>query len=351
MRFNPAFKNIFYDKNIDAKPEWKEYAKEIISRYPGAKLIEVPSHIRVNQVWESDPAKWFKTKNENLILGIKKGLKNEPNKNSSDFIAPSHVNGCLASCQYCYVARHKGGGNPATVFVNVDEIAASVISHANSLGKKSIPNQQDKDHWIYDIGCNSDCSIDAVYSDNPKYLIEQVGKSKYAKATFATKYVNEEAWLNLDHKGRTRIRYSLMPQRVSKAIDIRTSPIKDRINSINNLVDAGYEVHLNFSPVVLYKEWREDWVELFKDIDSTLSQKSKDQLKCEVIFLTHHEGLHNKNLDWNPKGEEFLWKPDWQEEKGRNVLRYRLDYKRRAINIWEALIKEHLPYCEIRYIF
>ena len=351
MKFFPSFKNIYYDENIDQTTIPKDIARSIMAGFPEATVKKVSSHIKVNEVWDSDPANWFKTKNENLILGIKKSLNNEPNNNSSDFIAPSHVNGCLASCQYCYVARHKGGGNPVTVFVNGDQIAGSIINHSNYLGKKLTPNQQDDKYWIYDIGCNSDNSIDALYSPIPKMLIEKIAYSNNAKLTFATKYVNEEAWLNLDHKGRTRIRYSLMPEQISKTIDIRTSPIKDRIKSINNLVDAGYEVHLNFSPVVIYEGWREDWVNLFKQIDEVLTDKSKSQLKCEVIFLTHSANLHEKNMAWNPKGEEYLWKPDWQEDKGRNVLRYKLKYKSAAIKIWKELVETNLPYCKIRYIF
>lgn len=351
MRFNPKFTHVYLDQNVMGHPNAKVYADQIIAQYPEAEIINVKSHTRVPDLWNKDPKEWFKTKNEHLILGVKKGLKNDPNNNSSDFIAPSHVNGCLASCQYCYVARHKGGGNPVTLFVNIDEIAHTIIKHSNDLGKKLTPNQQDPDYWIYDIGCNSDCSIDSVYSKNPQILIETIGRSHHAKATFATKYVNEEAFINLNHRGRTRIRYSLMPQRVSKAVDIRTSPITERIKSINNLVEAGYEVHANFSPVILYKEWIDDWTELFKEIDQTLTDKAKKQFKCEVIFLTHHAGLHEKNLQWNPKGEDYLWLPKYQEDKGRNVLRYKLEYKRKAVSRFEKMIQENIPYCDIRYIF
>jgi spore photoproduct lyase len=351
MKFQPNFKTIYYDKNIDSHPQGQEYAHRILTKYPNAEVVKVDSHVKIPKLWDTDPKDWFKTKNENLVLGIKKGLKNEPNQNSSDFIAPSNVNGCLASCQYCYVARHKGGGNPATVFVNIDEIAMSVINHSNKLGAKTTPNQQDPNKWIYDIGCNSDCSIDSIYSDNPARLIEMIGRSHHAKATFATKYVNEEAFINLEHNGKTRIRYSLMPPEISKKIDIRTSPIKDRVASINRLVQAGYEVHANFSPVVLYPNWIVDWTNFFKYLNDNLTDAAKFQLKCEVIFLTHHAGLHDKNLLWNASGEKYLWIPSMQEDKGRNVLRYKLDAKRQAIARFKRMISENIPYCDIRYIF
>lgn len=58
-----------------------------------------------------------------------------------------------------------------------------------------------------------------------------------------TKYVNR-AMLGWDHGGRTRIRFSLMPADLAKSIDVRTSPVAERMAAITDFVDAGYEVHV-----------------------------------------------------------------------------------------------------------
>ena len=58
-----------------------------------------------------------------------------------------------------------------------------------------------------------------------------------AKASFATKHVNRDL-LDWDPCGRTRIRFSLMPQRDAKILDIRTSPIEERIAAIDDFVAA-----------------------------------------------------------------------------------------------------------------
>ena len=41
--------------------------------------------------------------------------------------------------------------------------------------------------------------------------------------------------------------------------------------------------------------------------------KLKNMMACEIIFLTHHEKLHESNLRWNPEAEELMWNPDMQE--------------------------------------
>ena len=146
-----------------------------------------------------------------------------------------------------------------------------------------------------------------------------------------------------------------MPESASKILDVRTSPILDRLRAIDRFVDAGWEVHINFSPVVFYEGWLDDYRTLFSQISHFTNEKSKRQLKCEVIFLTHNDRLHDVNMQWHPKGEELIWKPELQETKysqtgGRN-LRYKRNIKAELVNEFRALLTERLPYCDIRYIF
>ena len=352
---NVNFKTIFYEEAIDSKEEYKKAAEETLQKFPEAKVIKVKSHNRIKELYEMDPKQWIKAKKDYLVLGIKKDLTHQLNTKSSDYIAASSTTGCIASCQYCYVARNSGSSNVAKAYVNINEIINSIDKHQKSLGRKTTPNQQDPSLWVYDIGCNNDNSLDALYTNNPIKVIEAFSKMENAKASLATKFVNEEAWLKVDPKGKTRIRYSLMPQEVSTFVDIRTSKISDRIKSMNNLVEAGYEVHANFSPVIVYggDQWTKDWKKLWEEMNDTLTQKVKDQLKCEVIFLTHSQKLHDLNMEWNPKGEEFLVGQIYQHEKYNkpDVLVYNYEDKKRLVDRFKNGINKYIPYCNIRYIF
>ena len=348
------FQTIYLDQNINTNQDWQARAQAIINRFPNAEVKPVESHARIEELRNSTPENWIQTKQNYLVLGVRKSLTSTPNKNSSDFIAPGSSRGCLSACSYCYVARHTGGSNPLTVFVNIEQIADSIDKKQQKLGFKPCPNQQGS-LWVFDIGCNSDCSLDALISDNPLYLIQRFARMEYAMATFATKTVNEAAWLSVEPKGHTRIRYSLMPQKIAQAIDIRTSPISARIRSINNLVEHGYEVHVNFSPIVIYggDQWRYDWVQLWSEMNDVLTPQAKAQLKAEAFFLTHSADLHQVNLQWTPQGEDYLWQPEIQQVKAgkADVLCYRYDIKREEVNRFKHGLKKFLPYCELRYIF
>lgn len=345
-------------KHVFLQTKAKRYDRtnEILAKLGDVKITEVPSHWQIPALHKDSDSidEWTRNKRNVLVVGVKSKMYCRENGRSTDYIAPSHANGCTMACSYCYVARRKGYANPITTFVNIDENIAFIKKHAKQLGTKTKPNQCDPKYWTYDIGENNDCSVDAMLSDNVKDLIATFANLPNAKACFATKYVNDDL-LQYDPKGHTRIRFSLMPQPVSTLVDVRTSRISDRINAINRFVDAGYEVHVNFSPVIVYNGYLNDWRNMFIELNDALSPAAKKQLKCEIIFLTHNEELHQINKQWHPKAEQLLWKPSLQEVKrsqtgGVNV-RYKWRDKSQYLNQFKALLFKHLPYCEIRYAF
>ncbi|WP_207625678.1 spore photoproduct lyase family protein [Niastella populi] len=305
-------------REIYLEPAVKEYGRgrEILQRFPNARLIEVPSHWKIPELhgFQGSVEHWLKIKRNVLILGVKKSLTCRPNTRSSNFVSPSESNGCTMSCSYCYVPRRKGYANPITLFVNIDQIMGYLERHAKRHGLKTEPDHIDPVYWVYEIGENGDCSADAAICDNVKDLVNLFKRIPNGKLTFATKFVNRNM-LDYDPQGKTRIRFSLMPHVLSKLVDVRTTPIKTRIEAINDFTAAGYEVNLNFSPVIYYEGWEKDWSELFNELNDIIDDRTRQQLVCEIIFLTHNEQLHNVNMGWHPKGEEFLWQPDLQEVK------------------------------------
>ncbi|RFZ85060.1 spore photoproduct lyase family protein [Mucilaginibacter terrenus] len=347
-----AIHEIYHEPNV------REFARgrEILAKYPDAKLIEVPAHNQIPELFgfEGSVEDWLWNKKNVLILGTKKGLSARPNTRSSHWVAPSQSNGCAMSCSYCYVPRRKGYANPITTFVNIEQIMGYLTRHAARQGKKLIPDETDPEYWVYEIGENGDCSADAAICDNVKDLVKLYTTLPNAKLTFATKFVNREM-LNYDPQRKTRIRFSLMPHQMSKLVDVRTTPISDRIAVMNEFREAGYEVTASFAPVIYYEGWLDDWRKLFDELNAVLDDQTKRQLSTEIIFLTHNQGLHDVNLLWHPKAEEVLWRPDIQQVKysqsGQRNVRYKNNLKRELVDELVALCAEMIPYCTIRYAF
>ncbi|MGW0161310.1 spore photoproduct lyase family protein [Mycobacterium sp. NPDC003323] len=345
-------------KRIYLEPDIERFsrAREVLDRFSDAERIEVPSHQGIPGLYGNagNVEDWVRIKQEVLVLGEKKSLSARRNERSSDWIAPSTANGCAMACSYCYVPRRKGYANPITVFANIEKILGYLERHAARQGPKTVPNQCDPVDWVYDVGENSDCSVDDLVSDNVRDLVELFARLPNAKASFATKLVNRRL-LEYEPRGGTRVRFSVMPAATSKLVDVRTSKIAERIAAIDDFVDAGYEVHLNFSPVVVHENWLADWAELLEQIADGTNERTKSQLAAEVIFLTHNEALHQVNMGWHPKAEELLWRPDLQQSKrsqsGQWNVRYKTAWKGRWVAQLTDLIGEKLPSCRIRYAF
>ncbi|MBE7202562.1 MAG: spore photoproduct lyase family protein [Parafilimonas terrae] len=345
-------RTIYHEPAVEGFP----LGQEILARFPDAERIAVPSHWNIPELHGNagSVADWVRIKRSTLVLGVKKSLTMRPNGRSAHFIAPSTSNGCAMACAYCYVPRRKGFSNPISLFVNVEQACTAIRRHAGRQGPLPEPDLIDPAAWVYDIGENGDLSVDAAVSSGVRRFVELFRTVPNAKASFATKAVNRDL-LDYDPQGKTRIRFSLMPARIAKVVDVRTAPIPERIAAIDDFVAAGYEVHANFSPVILYEGWEDDWRALFAELDDTLSDAAKAQLKCEIIMLTHNADLHAVNLGWHPRAEDFLWRPDIQEAKvsqgGGTNLRYRTGWKGRWLGRFKALLAETMPYCTVRYAF
>ena len=271
-----------------------------------------------------------------------------PSGRSTDFISPSFGYGCLYNCSYCYMKRHKPQG--LDIAKNTMNILTEINNHC-MFAEVDKPNQTHNNYTTYDISCNEDFALHAKYHEW-QTIFDFFKEHPVAMGSFATKYVNVDL-LNYDPQGKIRIRFSLMPQSISDKLEPNTSKIIDRIKAIDAFIDGGYEVHINFSPVVVYDNWLEDYEYLFQMVDNYVDYQN--EVKCEVIFLTHNENKHNYNLANNITGESLLWNTYIQENKisqygGKNI-RYKHNLKAQYIKQWTDLHDKIINWNQIRYCF
>lgn len=286
---------------------------------------------------------------------IRKALDIKYSGRSSDYITPSFIYGCLLNCTYCYCKRnvHKG----LNIAKNVDQILTTINNHAIFIApndKQLVkPNQTHEKYITYDISCNEDFALHSKYH-NWKRIFQFFVEHETAMGTLATKIVPTK-YLEFPVKKKIRIRFSLMPQVISTLLEPNTAKIDDRIEAINKFIEAGYDVHVNFSPVVLYKDWENQYKELFNKLNNTVKDKYKEQVKAEVIFLTHSAKKHETNINLSLTGEHLIWQPKLQETKtssyGQKALRYKRELKSYYIEKFIRLHNKIIPWNTIRYIF
>ena len=256
-----------------------------------------------------------------------KTLVTKTNNNSSDCIAPNIIYGCFGGCvdTYCYMSRYNGH----RVFVNenVDQIFNSVVEWEKTYDK--VPNQQDPVYTMVDIACNSDLVLMQKHVPGTLHnYLKMYDDHPQLNSTMATKYPGLLK-LDVNHfNKRPRVRVSLMPQKYSDVLEPKMQKILSRIHDVNRLKDLGWEVHLNYSPLVFYPGWRDEYDTLFK-----LVKKHAGENKCEVIALTNHVNQMNKASE---EAREYM-KYSNEVKNYSGVMRYPLRQKTKLLSDFKSI--------------
>ena len=270
-----------------------------------------------------------------------KTLITKPNDNSANCIAPNVIYGCFGGCvnTYCYMSRN----NNTRVYVNtnVDDIFNSVVEWEKSYTK--IPDQQDPVYTMVDVSCNSDLVLMQKHMPEPllDYLKRYDDHSRL-NSTMATKY---PSLLELDvthFNKKPRVRVSLMPQEYSDVLEPKMQKISSRIQDINRLKDLGWEVHINFSPLIFYLNWKEYYYNLFKEVKEVVGEH-----KCEVIALTNHA----RQMEKATEESKEIMKYSSEIKNSSGIMRYPLIHKTKLIEEFKKIYSEFFNLANIRYIF
>jgi spore photoproduct lyase len=279
-----------------------------------------------------------------IVPWVNKTITPKPNGRSSDFISASYIWGCNGGCKnYCYVYRNQK--QTVNVATNLDQIEAAATKLANKLPLHKPPNQISQNGLYYlDIGCNSDV---ALYSKRIELerILKFYDNNLKLNTTFATKY-SKLLTLDVNHfNKKPRVRVSLMPERLATVLESGCTSVPERITDIKRLQSLGWEVQINFSPVVLYNNWQRDYNELFKIIAN-----QDIDVPCEVIMLTGSVAPNIPEFEHN-----YLLSNEFQEEKitkyGSKAKRYNYHMKKGAIENFKTIYSKYWDVKNIRYIF
>ena len=269
-----------------------------------------------------------------------KTLVTKDNNNSANCIAPNLIYGCYGTCKtYCYMARYNG--DRVYVNSNVEDIFNSVVEWEKNFTK--VPDQQDPVYTMCDISCNSDLVL--MQKHMPISLhdyLKMYDNHPRLNSTMATKYPGLLT-LDVNHfNKKPRVRVSLMPQKYSNVLEPKMQSIESRITDIDRLEKLGWEVHINYSPLIFYPGWKEEYDNLFSEVKAL-----QKELKCEVIALTNHKLQMQKSS----ADAQELMKYSSEIKNSQGIMRYPLKYKSKLIEEFKEIYSRYFDLSTIRYIF
>ncbi len=315
-----------------------ELGKVLYEKYKTAQWIKIENHNNIPQLRNKQNCE-FAAMKQNLVIGLRKTHKYMPNEKVSDFIVPYTSSGCSAMCLYCYLVCNYNKCSYLRLFVNREKMLEKLI--------KTVHN--DSGDLIYEIGSNSDLVLENTITRNLEWTIERFGKEEKGFITMPTKFDTVEPLLGIDHKGRTIFRMSVNPQEVIRRVEFGTSPLKNRINALNNMKEAGYKVGILIAPVVLIENWKTQYRQLFDTLSDSLSDRVKSEAFFEVIFMTYsyvHRMINNEAF---PNAVE-LYDKELMTVRGRGKYSYNKSSREEGEEFLRSMLHKYFPDNKVVYV-
>ncbi len=326
-------KAIYYEKDI----ENYQLGKELLEKYKEIPKIEIQSHNAIEEMRKKENKEFLNMKS-NLIIGVRKTHKFVENHKISDFLVPYTSSGCIAACMYCYLVCNYNKCAYLRLFVNREEMLEKIIKVANKSEK----------NLTFEIGSNSDLILENTITNNLVWTIENFNSEK-GKLTFPTKFDMVDDLLPLNHQGKMIVRMSVNPEEIINKVEFGTSRLKGRIEAINKLKEAGYQVGILIAPVIFVENWKELYLELIQRLEQELSEKAKKDIFFEVIFMTYSY-VHTKINEEAFPNAINLYNKEIMTGRGRGKYWYKEEIRKEGEKFFREQLKKYFPNNEIIYI-
>ncbi|MCI6467499.1 MAG: spore photoproduct lyase [Faecalicatena sp.] len=328
------FDAVYYEEDSLSYP----LGMQLKEQFRNLPWIPIQSHNSIREMQEKPNSEFGRMK-RNLIVGIRKTHKYVENHKISDYLVPYTSSGCTAMCLYCYLVCNYNKCAYLRLFVNREQMLDRLIKQGTKCGKE----------LTYEIGSNSDLVLENTITENLLYTIPRFAQEGIGKLTFPTKFHMVDSLLDLPHQGKVIFRMSVNPQPIIEKIELGTSNLRQRIEAVNQMCEAGYPCGLLIAPVILIDGWKEMYTQLLEELEAGLSQKMKSQMFLEIILMTYSYVHRAINSEAFPQSVE-LYDKERMTGRGRGKYCYRNEARAEAEIYLRGEIKRILGNVEIVYI-
>lgn len=246
--------------------------KEALS-YPVVKKI-LQKYNNISKVICDHYGEIFNIKNQNfrtqkqfpaLIIAVKKGNRvlETPEGfgiggNNNYYF--SHMQNCLYDCRYCFLQGMYHSANYLW-FVNYQDFMADIN---DIIVKNNQPS-------YFFSGYDCDSLVFESITSFAKEFLTFFKNYDNAILEFRTKSVNIKAIENFAVIKNAVIAFSFTPSEISKMIEHKVPPVKNRIKAMQKLSNLGWQVGLRLDPMIYHKEYQQLYKKLIADIFAGLN--------------------------------------------------------------------------------
>ena len=226
--------------------------------------------------------------------------------------------GCPAHCQYCYLAGSLSGPPVTRAYANLEAILGNLGSYAGQGGVTSAQAARAHEGTTFEASCYTDPLGIEHLTGSLSAAIRHFGAWEApVQLRFTTKFAAVAPLLDLPHRGRTRIRFS-----VNAAPGARyeggTAPLRARLAAMGAVARAGYPVGLTIAPILPVPDWRAAYAALVADAARALAGAPNLDLTAELITHRFTPGSKQVLEGWYP-GSDL---PMREAERSRKLTKF-----------------------------
>jgi spore photoproduct lyase len=263
--------------------------------------------------------------------------------------------GCPAHCQYCYLAGSLTGPPVTRAYANLDEVLAGIGTHAGRGTVTSGTTSRGHEGTTFELSCYTDPLGIEHLTGALELAIARVGAGAYGRDVslrFTTKFADLGNLPGLDHRRRTRVRFSVNADPVAKRFEGGTSATADRLVALRTLAEAGYPIGLTIAPVIPVPGWAEEYGRLLDTVGTALAGVTDLDLTAEIITHRFTPASKDVLLSWYPR-TKLEMDPAERSVKRSKFGGVKYVYPRPtmvALRRWfEAALVDRLPTAQLLY--
>ncbi|MCU1329811.1 MAG: Radical domain protein [Bryobacterales bacterium] len=210
--------------------------------------------------------------------------------------------GCPAHCQYCYLAGSLSGAPITRAYANIDEILHDLKPYAGKGRITSASATRSGEGTTFEASCYTDpLGIEHLTGSLAECIRFFGSWGTGVQLRWTTKFDEVDELLKLEHRRRTRVRFSLTARKVSRDFEGGTATRGARLAALRKMAMAGYPVGLTIAPIMPVENWREEYRDLLRSARAALDGVPDADVTVEAI--THRFTPKSKlvQLEWYPQ--------------------------------------------------
>jgi spore photoproduct lyase len=213
-------------------------------------------------------AKKYESSHHNLRFACKEGRFIKPCPGTPRYVCCGYqviqfAQGCSLDCTYC-ILDHYFDQHAPVLFTNQDKLLRELKEHlATQKNLVRLGTGEFTDSLCFDEFFQVHRDIIRVIEGAPNAVLE-----------IKTKTTNIEPLLNLEHRDRVIISWSLNSDAIAAQEEKGAPDIESRLKAAQSAEAGGYKLAFHFDPIIHHEDWERGYGETIERLFSTVTETS-----------------------------------------------------------------------------